>query len=98
MSSTAGSRHNVQACPPPPPGLPAVWHVVTTSLLLGAGHERGLRSGTTPAWVKKLEALAGKLEKLAAKYGDSYYGRAASESYQAYLDSDRKSLTDERER
>ncbi|MCP3916125.1 MAG: hypothetical protein GY711_11265 [bacterium] len=53
---------------------------------------------TTASHLKKLEALANKLDKLAGKYGDSYYGRAASASYQAFVDSEGKTLADERER
>ncbi len=48
--------------------------------------------------LKKLKALAAKLEKLAAKNADSYYGRAASRSFQAYTESQGQTLTDERER
>ncbi len=48
--------------------------------------------------LRKLKSLAGKLEKLASKHAGSYYGRAASKSYQAYTNSQGQTLTDEREK
>ena len=53
---------------------------------------------TLTSHLRKLKILAGKLEKLADKHADSYYGRAASMSYQAYMDSEGQTLTDEREK
>jgi hypothetical protein len=53
---------------------------------------------TMTSHLRKLKSLAGKLEKLADKHGDSYYGIAASRSSQAYTDSEGQTLTDKRER
>jgi len=53
---------------------------------------------TMAAHIRKLKSLADKLEKLADKHGDSYYGTAARWSYDAYVDSEGQTLTDERER
>jgi hypothetical protein len=53
---------------------------------------------TMASHLRKLKSLAGKLEKLADKYAGSYYGRAATRSYQAYMTSQGQTLTDEREK
>ncbi|MGA1605358.1 MAG: sialate O-acetylesterase [Planctomycetota bacterium] len=47
---------------------------------------------------KSLASLAGKLEKLASKYADTYYGKAAADSHKAYVDSSGKKLVDARSR
>ena len=53
---------------------------------------------TLSGHLRKLEGLADKLDKLARKHGDTYYGRAARSSYFAFVDSEKKTLTDKRER
>lgn len=53
---------------------------------------------TMASHLKKLESLAGKLEKMAEKHKGTYYGRAARDSFEAYVASERKLLTDKRER
>ena len=47
---------------------------------------------------KSLASLAGKLEKLASKHADTYYGKAAADSHKAYVDSNGKKLVDARAR
>ncbi|HIG87815.1 MAG TPA: hypothetical protein EYQ25_12290 [Planctomycetes bacterium] len=53
---------------------------------------------TMASHLRKLKALAGKLEKLADKHAGGYYGRAARASFQAYTDSKGQTLTDQREK
>jgi len=51
---------------------------------------------TQASYLRKLKSLAGKLEKLGKKYGDTYFGRAASTSYRVYVGNNGEKLTDER--
>ena len=52
----------------------------------------------TASHLKKLKSLAGKLDKMANKYADSYYGTAARASHTGYVDSNGQKLTDKRQR
>lgn len=47
---------------------------------------------------KSRKQIAGKLEKLAKKYGDSFYGRAAHRSHETYVNSYGRELTNERDK
>ena len=66
--------------------------------LTGKGKREKAEEKAVASHARKLEALAGRLEKLAAKLGDTYYGRAALWSHEAYVAGDGNTLTDERER
>jgi len=47
---------------------------------------------------KSRKAIAAKLEKLAAKHGDSFYGRAAHRSHETYVNSYGRELSNERDK
>ena len=51
---------------------------------------------TKATFERKLKTQAGKLQKLAKKHPDTYYGRAANESLKGYETSNGAKLTDQR--
>ena len=104
-STLAVPAHSPAIAPPPPTPLQGIHWVfdfgeaqAKNRKITGRNKREKAEKKAKARFEKIRKAIAAKLEKLAAKHGDSFYGRAAHRSHETYVNSYGRELSNERDK